>query len=280
MKFLFYTGILITLLFACSPKMGSTIMRSQPALADSDFILVLQKEDAFKNDGIEIGSISSTDNGFSTNCTYYDVLDKLKQMARRNGANLIKITKLKNPDEWSTCVRLEASIYKVPNCKIHETSIEWTADRKLNWDDFKGTPTAIYNKDAAAVTYCGFGYEASSATIFSKTKIVISNTFSTKLSWVMPDQQYRQDLLAHEQGHFDLCEVYTRQLRKELEQKRLTAFNLNSVGKAIFKAVYASYMERQELYETETMHGLNKLKQQDWENTIEVELAGLGGFVK
>lgn len=280
MKSVFYSAILATLLYSCAPKMSSTITKPQSALADSEFVLVLHKEDVFKNDGIEIGSIKSTDNGFSTKCTYYEVLDELKQMARKNGANLIKITDLKNPDQWSTCARVKASIYKVPNYRTHETEIEWTAGRKLTWEDFKGAPKAIYNHNAAAVTYCGFGFQAGGATMFSKIKIFTVNTFSTKLSWVRADQQYRPDLLVHEQGHFDLCEVYTRQLRKKMEEKKLTAFNLNTEAKVIFKAVYASYLQRQELYEQETEHGLDSLKQQDWNSTIAAELTDLGSFVR
>jgi hypothetical protein len=53
-----------------------------------------------------------------------------------------------------------------------------------------------------------------------KAKIFTKNTFDCKLSWVRPNQKYRTDLLEHEQGHFDLCEIYTRQLRKRLEDRR------------------------------------------------------------
>jgi hypothetical protein len=280
MKFLFYSFILATLIFSCSPKIGSTISNKQPALTGNEYVLVLQKEDSFNNDGIEIGNIKSGDNGFSSNCTYYEVIDKLKQIARDNGANLIKITEHKSADQWSTCDRVKAKIYKVPDFRVHEKEIEWTANRKLTWEDFKGTPKTVSNVNTAAQTYCGFGFQTNRVTMFNKAKIFTLNSFTTNLSWVRPDQKHRADLLEHEQGHFDLCEVYTRKLRKKLEEKQLTAFNLNTDANVIFKEIYASYLERQEEYEKETGYGLDRKKQIEWTITIGKELNELNIYTK
>ncbi|WP_462250002.1 DUF922 domain-containing protein [Ferruginibacter sp.] len=280
MKFLIYLITLTTLFFSCSPKIGSTISNKQPALADSEFVLILQKEDSFINDGIEIGNIKSNDYGFSSNCTYYEVIETLKKLARDYGANLIKITDRKSPDQWSTCERLKAKIYKVLNFRVHEKEIEWTASRKLTWEDFKGSPKTISNSNTAAQTFCGFGFQTNNVTMFNKAKIFTTTSFTTNLSWVRPDQKNRLDLLEHEQGHFDLCEVYARQLRKTLEEKKLTAFNLNTDANVIFKNVSKSYLERQELYESETQYGTDRKKQIEWTKLIASELNELSSFSK
>ena len=280
MKTLFYFSFLTTVIYSCSPKIGSTITSKQTPLSDTAFVLVLQQQDDFTNDGIEIGSIKSGDNGLSTNCTYFEVIDKLKPLARQNGANVIKITEHKSPDPWSSCERLTAKIYKVPNFRKHEKEIEWAANRKLTWEDFKGNPKSISNSNTAAQTYCGFGFQTNYVTILTKAKIFTKNTFNCNLSWVRPDQKDRADLLEHEQGHFDLCEVYTRQLRKKLEEKKLTVFNLNTDANIIFKDVYALYLDRQELYEKETNYGLNRQKQIEWTTTISKELSGLSSYTK
>ncbi len=280
MKFFFYSVTLTALFFSCSPKIGSTINNKQSALDDNEFVLVLQKEGSFINDGIEIGSIKSGDNGFSSNCTYYEVIETLKKLARNNGANLIKITDRTSPGQWSTCERLTAKIYKVPNFRFHEKEIEWTANRKLIWEDFKGSPKTISNSNTAAQTYCGFGFQTNSVTMLSKTKIFTTTSFTTHLSWVRPDQKDTPGLLEHEQGHFDLCEIYARQLRKKLEEKKLTAFNLNTDANVIFKNVYASYLERQELYESETQYGTDRKKQIEWTKRIASELTELSSFSK
>ncbi|MDP4252257.1 MAG: hypothetical protein Q8918_19335 [Bacteroidota bacterium] len=266
--------IFTAIFYSCSPKLASTISSKQPPLPDNAFVLVLQKEDSFTNDGIEIGTIHSGDNGLSANCTYNEVISQLRQMARRNGANLMKITDYKPADQWSSCDRITATIYKVPDFRTHEKEIEWTADRKLTWEDFKGSPKPISNEKSAAQTYCGFGYQTNRVTVFKKAKIFAKNTFDCRLSWVRPDQKSRTDLLEHEQGHFDLCEVFARQLRKKLEEKRLNAMNLND-AKVVFSDVYAEYLNRQELYENETNFGLNRQKQTEWTARIGIELAGL-----
>lgn len=280
MKQLFYFALLTTFIYSCSPKIGSTISSKQTALSETDFVLVLQQQDDFNNDGIEVGSIKSGDNGLSTNCTYYEVIDKLKNLARQNGANVIKITEHKSPDRWSSCERLTAKIYKVPDFRKHEKEIEWTANRKLTWEDFKGNPKSISNSNTAAQTYCGFGFQTNYVTVLTKTKIFVTTTFTCNLSWVKPDQKDRVDLLEHEQGHFDLCEAYARQLRKKLQEKKLTVFNLNTDANIIFKDVYALYLDRQELYEKETNYGLNRQKQIEWTKTINSELVELSGFTK
>lgn len=280
MKRLFYFTFLTIFIYSCSPKIGSTIISKQTPLSDTDFVLILQQQDDFINDGIEIGSIKSGDNGLSTNCSYFEVIDKLKQLARQNGANVIKITEHKSPDRWSSCERLTAKIYRVPNFRKHEKEIEWTAARKLTWDDFKGSPKSISNSNTAAQTYCGFGFQTNYVTILTKTKIFTKNTFTCNLSWVRPNQKERLDLLEHEQGHFDLCEVYTRQLRKKLEEKKLTVFNINTDANIIFKDVYAMYLDRQELYEKETNYGLDRQKQIEWTTTIDKEINDLGSYSK
>lgn len=280
MKTLFYLAFFTTLIYSCSPKIGSTITSKQPPLSDRAFVLVLQEQDNFTNDGIEIGTIKSGDNGLSNNCSYFEVLDKLKLLARQSGANVIKITEQKNPDNWSSCVRLKATIYKVPDFRIHEKEIYWTSDRKLNWEDFKGTPKPISNSNTAAQSYCGFGFETNQVSILSKAKIFTKATFTCNLSWVKEDQKSRIDLLEHEQGHFDLCEVYARILRKKLIEKKLTAYNINTDANIIFKNIYAQYLDRQELYETETNYGLDRNKQIEWTKKIETEIKELGSFTQ
>ena len=150
----------------------------------------------------------------------------------------------------------------------------------MTWEDFKGSPKTISNSNTAAQTYCGFGFQTNNVTMFNKAKIFTITSFTTNLSWVRPDQMDRLDLLEHEQGHFDLCEVYGRKLRKTLEEKKLTAFNLNTDANIIFKNISASYLERQELYESETQYGTDRKKQIEWTKLIASELNELSSFSK
>jgi len=280
MKKILLFALLSAMVESCAPKFSSTINTKQPPLAQTDYVLVLQREDQFTNDGIEIGTISAGDNGFSVNCSYNEVLARLKDLARQNGANLIKITEQIDPNAWSTCVRLTAKIYKVPNFRLHEKQIEWSANRRLTWDDFKGMPKTMSNTNSAAQTYCGFSFETNRVTAFKKVKIFTKNSFDCYLSWVRPDQMTRLDLLEHEQVHFDLSEVYARRLRKNLVEMNLTLNNLTTGADVVFKAVSKEYLERQELYEAETRYGLDKEVQHMWTKEVVNEIEELSSWTE
>jgi len=61
----------------------------------------------------KLGTIKVGDSGFSVNCNYATVLDKAKIESRKVGGNVLKITKHKRPDSWSSCHRIKVDVYKV-----------------------------------------------------------------------------------------------------------------------------------------------------------------------
>ncbi len=277
MKYIFYCFFVLLLLTGCAPKIKSSLSNQQAALADSSFVLVLQVEDPFNNDGIEIGDFKTGDKGFSINCSYFEVIEVLKQRARQSGANLIKIYKRKGPDLWSSCERLNAKMYNVPDLKKHEKLIEWSSTRKLVWEDFKAEPGKEPDSTIAAGTYCGFGFNAV-VKPFLKYRIFATNTFNCTLSWVLPGQNHNPTLLAHEQLHFDICEVYTRLLRKQLRGQHNGP--VNERMKLIFRTISEKNTARQLLYDKETVHGSLQVKQKEWASQINKELAELADFEK
>jgi hypothetical protein len=277
MKLIYYLFIIAWLAAACTPKISSSFRNKQTALSDSSFVLVLQVADTFNNDGIEVGDCKTGDKGFSVNCTYYEVIEGLKQMARQSGANLIKIYKRKGPDWWSSCERLSAKMFKVPDLKKHEKIIEWSSKRKLVWDDFKGIPKRDADSTIAAGTNCGFGFNAVIRP-FLKQRVFAINTFNCMLSWVLPQQNQNPILLAHEQLHFDICEVYTRQLRKQFRE--LHNVLANEKINLIFRTISEKYTARQLLYDSETVHGSLPVKQKEWELQVSRELAELAAYEK
>ena len=153
--------LLSAYLFSCSSKIGSTILSKQNPLPEDEYVLVIDLADPFINDGIKIGTLKSSDNGFSTNCSYDEIIENLKKLCRQNGANILNIIEHKKPGQWSSCDRVEAIIYKVPDYKIHEKQIEWSENRKLTWSDFKGKENF---KDfyANAETSCKLGFKSNS----------------------------------------------------------------------------------------------------------------------
>lgn len=228
---------------------------NRPPLPENAFILVLDQTDRF-SDRNAISTISS-----SAHTSYNESVNALKQTARSQGANLIKITSFKKSDN-----NITARIYKVDNVKAYETKFEWSSNRKLSWEDYKGTPASSQDTNVAATTSCRFG-------LLSGPSVEVTNEFICHQSSVRPGQQ-KPALLAHEQLHFDLCEVYARKLRKEL------AANPSLDPRDAFVQTYKLYKETQWLYDEETSHGLEPKAQEEWKAKIEKGLVEFAAYAR
>lgn len=256
--------------FTCSPKLTSNVTSSLPPLNDNDLVVVLDMIDDQYIITKSIGELKATDNGLSQNCTYYQNIESLKAMARQNGANLLKITKHKRPDNWSSCHRIYADMYKVEDPKVYETTISWSEHRKLTWNDFKGEPDLINFPNALAVTNSGMSYE-SERQFFKDSKVFIQSMFNTYASWVLPEG--RTDyVLRHEQIHFDLTEIYTRKLRKAFQDANITSSDAFK-ARQIFDKISSELSMKQEQYDAETIRGERQDIQEKWEAIVVIELA-------
>jgi hypothetical protein len=269
--------LLSIILFSCSSKIGSTIISKQNPLPQNEYVLVIDLSESFINDGIKIGTLKSSDNGFSSNCSYDEILENLKKISRQNGANILNIIEHKKPDQWSSCDRIEAIIYKVPDYKIHEKQIEWSENRKLTWSDFKGK-TNSKNLNTSAETSCKLSLKSNSVNLFNKAKLTVTNFFVCNSSWVLPKVKNSSLLLEHEQLHFDLNEIYARQLRKKIVEEKFSYFNLIKESNKIYEEISLLCSKRQELFDAETKHGTENITQKKWEKDIKTELKELEAY--
>lgn len=151
------------------------------------------------------------------------------------------------------------------------TEFQWADHNKLSWTDFQGPVNAV-TEESAAATHCGIGFRTGRATPDSKPGIIVYNTFYVNKSWVRADAMI-PEILVHEQGHFDLCEIYTRKLRQRMQGVDMNAANLRAVLESIYFAVKNEYESRQQAYEDETTHGTNFAQQNRWRENISRELA-------
>ncbi|WP_026464602.1 DUF922 domain-containing protein [Adhaeribacter aquaticus] len=143
----------------------------------------------------------------------------------------------------------------------------------LKPSDFTVLSEKVNAGQKAALTTGQIGYrysyknEGSQNIVF----IEIQNRFSKDKSWMKSDAINNQNLLEHEQLHFDLGEVYARMFTKILSEKRI-AKNLRENLPQIYKEVFSQMEAKQVLYDQETNHGLIKEKQKEWKVFIEEEL--------
>jgi len=146
---------------------------------------------------------------------------------------------------------------------------QWHEHNKLSWDDFRGD-VAASNDESAAATYCAIGFKTNTTAPGNK-EIIVYNTFYTNKSWVRSDAKI-SSILEHEQGHFDLCEIYTRKLRDRMSKFDCNAPNVMQSLMSVYTAINNEYETRQQAYEQETIHGTNIEQQKRWGEMIAREL--------
>ena len=157
-----------------------------------------------------------------------------------------------------------------PSNELKENKIYWDADQKLRWSDFQSS--ANNNAHLDAYSTLGISY-----VVLHNTAEVIEmgvyGYFEKNKSWVKKNEK-TDHLLNHEQSHFDLCELYRRILKKRFAAfDNFTYANVNYEMKRIFQEVFDEYDQIQQRYDRETNHSIIKLKQQQWDDYIKVQIA-------
>jgi hypothetical protein len=148
---------------------------------------------------------------------------------------------------------------------------DWSYEQRLVWDDFKGAP--VRNSDAAALTATHLGFSYS----FSKGQISyeIICRFDKKKSWGLVKNDW---ILGHEQGHFDIAEIFARELNKEVSDYK---FNKNTFQKdldEIYREVMADKEAYQLKYDEETNFSRHKKNQEEWLKRIAKDLEELAPY--
>jgi len=143
--------------------------------------------------------------------------------------------------------------------------IKWQEDRRLTWDDFKAAPLKLGNTAAMTTTHLGFSYNVTNGNVMYK----IDCRFEKNKSWGLVKNDW---ILRHEQGHFDIAEIFARKLNRSVNEYQ---FNRNSFQKdldVIYKSVVDEKEKFQQLYDDETDYSRNKTNQEEWFKKIESEL--------
>jgi len=145
--------------------------------------------------------------------------------------------------------------------KGNEDYIPWNIERKLSWEDFLAPSPANTSDAALTTTYVGFS--------FSKTRDVISYKIECKFqksrSWGRVKTDY---ILKHEQGHFDIAEIFARKLNKEIKEYLAKSNNHEGMN-PIYSKLMQEKRDMQSLYDSESNHSINKTKQAEWNEKIE-----------
>ena len=256
-------------LISCSPR--TTVRLTDKSLPPWDpaegFALVTPDEEVEINEDDYIGFFALQDGGLTIKCDYYTMLNLAKEKAFASGANVIKITKVKEPDFASTCYRLYGRLYHVEDYKKYETKIHKTEERKLVPSDFKGDhenrPWAV-----RSVHKIEFYWERSKKNGYWYYKT--DPVFMCKDSYFNPEKATDKHLEI-ENVKFDITEKYARLIIKAMKDNGI--INLKQYNKKIKKItddLVDRWDKESDLFLYEIQEDPGKLN--EWKFKIEKEL--------
>lgn len=155
-----------------------------------------------------------------------------------------------------------------------QNTIEWSKDKKLTWDNFKGVP----NEEILAYASTAYKIEILPSDVEVDTENNIKNyesltvvaNFYCNLSWVHTKSDF---LLKHEQLHFDIAGLYAYKMKLEFQKlKDQKNANFDSYLN-VYKKLWAECKKTQQAYDDETNHGQRIKENEDWIKKINKELA-------
>lgn len=144
----------------------------------------------------------------------------------------------------------------------NEELLKWNAARKLTWADYKARPDPDSDAAASTTTVLNIEYNISNNSFSYKIK----SNFIKNRSWGRHKDAY---ILSHEQGHFDIAEIFARKLHKEMSAYKFNSRTYQKDLKKIYEEVTDEKEETQNDYDRETRHSINKEKQAEWLKKIE-----------
>lgn len=204
--------------------------------------------------------------------------------AVRMGGNAIQILPDREPGRKNARKGMRVAVFHLDDPSPFEREIVWTATRKLNWSDFKGSPPAAAAADSVqfrlemgAVSACGLEVIPTGVTAGGRLEVDVLAKFVCLRSWVR-DAVRDEYTLLHEQGHFDIAELFARKIRKELQTKSFRSATYATDGIAYLEEMNRAMNRYQEQYDRETGSGIYQKAQAEWNRRIERELEELQAF--
>ncbi|WP_158728977.1 MULTISPECIES: hypothetical protein [unclassified Flavobacterium] len=105
-------GISCFFLISCGASINSSFTEQLKPLTIENKVAFLDIENNVPENSKKIGSAKFGDSGFSTDCDFNSNLIKARNLARENGANIVKVTEKKEPSIFgSSCYRIKVDFY-------------------------------------------------------------------------------------------------------------------------------------------------------------------------
>lgn len=160
-----------------------------------------------------------------------------------------------------------------------ETSTEneiivWSKARPLTWDDFKGKPAKRF-----AVASTNYDIKKTIESLGTDSSLVeIKAVFFCNKSW-KKKAWIDETVLKHEQKHFDIVELYARQLRKLIDsQSYRSVSDLKTKSDSLYAVIDKAMDVYQDEYDEETEGSMNGDQQRLWNVKIDDQITALDNY--
>lgn len=153
----------------------------------------------------------------------------------------------------------------------NEDIIYWNESRKLTWADYKGKVQTGSDAAASTATYLGIEYNFGRDGFGYK----ITCSFSKSKSWGLHKTDY---ILLHEQGHFDIAEIFARKLNKKMGEYKFNEATFKDDLRNLYQSLMTEKDAFQNQYDEETNHSIKKEKQAEWLKKIAALLTEYKAF--
>ncbi|MDF1695555.1 MAG: hypothetical protein P1U56_06970 [Saprospiraceae bacterium] len=157
----YFLLLILVVIYSCNPRVNTklTDLRYSPLAIDEE-IFLFSLDDIIPTKSKFIGSIKLGEGGLSVRCGYDDLIDKCIITARNAGANIIELKKVKAPNLFTSCYRIEADLYRNFSRNFlegNEEIVEFEPNEKLLLSTLEGLRQGeftFYNFDGySVVTY-------------------------------------------------------------------------------------------------------------------------------
>jgi len=149
--------------------------------------------------------------------------------------------------------------------------IPWLHERMLEWEDFQCAPNRKSDAVASTSTSLGLAYQIKNRQL----SFSITCAFSKTKSWGTLKTDY---ILAHEQGHFDITEIYARKLHQALSFYKFNSKTYGQDINRIYQRIVKEKEHFQNLYDGQSDHSRNKRIQANWAEIIDSLLVETESF--
>lgn len=154
--------------------------------------------------------------------------------------------------------------------------LQWKENIRLQTAHYKGKPVVNSKFYANTSTQLSF-------TIIRKTGVTAEATafFDPYKSWIRPTSPVT--VIQHEQLHFDITEIYAREMRKQikvLEGLKLKPEEHKVKLTNLYNTVAHLLRNDQMRYDVETNHSLDKAMQKKWTDSVAIRLSLLKAYSK